>query len=447
MTTLPIAARHAATVGQLDAWSLNRSRRSGTIQFSLAPGSSLPYGIFLDSAGYLSGQPTEWGLYSFTINSTASSENGVMCSQEYTLAVAAPSSTWSGYAVSPAAGTTAVGGTWVQPAVTGNGNSLSSTWVGIDGFGGSTVEQIGTAATIVNGTPTYVAWYEFYGDQFAKTGARRQDYYQVNIPVSAINVHPGDTISAEVSLVSGTTNKFLFQMTDTPAGGGGMQSFSTLQTMQYVIPQRSTAAWIVENPNSGAQALSNFGQVTFTGAWATVGSISGAINSFPNVVPLYMASTTGGDKISTPVASNSLGFNERLGGLGSSRFTVTWASGANGTTNSTSSGIKNMASEPSTTNATANIEAVRASILNAGRRVVELPALQGSALSSSHAGISLVSSDSTGDAVFLALGSLENVQGEYQDLALSPLRSRDSWFTFGKPDVLDRSALNTLVYE
>ena len=64
--------------------------------------------------------------------------------------------TWSGYAATPGSGVTAVGATWVQPAVTGSGNADSSIWVGIDGWNGPTVEQCGvqrSSSTAFPNTP------------------------------------------------------------------------------------------------------------------------------------------------------------------------------------------------------------------------------------------------------------------------------------------------------
>ena len=69
---------------------------------------------------------------------------------------------WSGYVIQPAAGTTSVGGTWVQSAVTGANGLQVATWVGMDGWGNGTVEQIGTWATVVNGQTQYNAWWEFF---------------------------------------------------------------------------------------------------------------------------------------------------------------------------------------------------------------------------------------------------------------------------------------------
>ena len=71
---------------------------------------------------------------------------------------------WSGYAAatSPSPETdsvSAVSGNWTVPSVSGSGTTCSCVWVGIDGFGGSTVEQIGTEQDVVNGTADYYAWW------------------------------------------------------------------------------------------------------------------------------------------------------------------------------------------------------------------------------------------------------------------------------------------------
>ena len=78
---------------------------------------------------------------------------------------------WTGYTSSPGSGVTAVGATWVQPTITGSDNGGASIWVGIDGWNGPTVEQCGVDDQLVNGTPQYFAWYEFFGD---KSSSERQ---------------------------------------------------------------------------------------------------------------------------------------------------------------------------------------------------------------------------------------------------------------------------------
>jgi hypothetical protein len=257
--------------------------------------------------------------------------------------------TWSGYVLNPGSGVTAVAGTWVQPAAGGPNGARNSIWVGIDGWGGSTVEQCGTATEIVNGQAQYVAWYEMYGD--AQGNLTGPDYYQVNIP--NFTVSAGDTISAEVSLVAGTSKTFLFQMTDVPQGGGAVEAFSLQQTMEYVTPPCASAEWIVENPDYGAHPLTSFDQVSFTGVWAEVdrapvfeaspalaanaitgpgvpvafGPIIGGINSFAAPVAVSIVSPAGNAAVSNdPVASSALGYNEPKTGAGSSSFTVTYES-------------------------------------------------------------------------------------------------------------------------
>jgi hypothetical protein len=252
------------------------------------------------------------------------------------------STNWSGYKINPGSAVTAVGGTWVQPAATGVSGAMSAIWVGIDGWGSGTVEQCGTDAYMgANGKAQYYAWYELFGDQTPSSQnptLKGPDFSMVTIPNFA--VQPGDTISAEVSLVPTTTRSFVFNMTDRPANGGPLETFSLVQTTQYVTPQRSSAEWIVEDPGKGSGGLyplANFGQVTFTGAWAETGLTGlqgptiGSLYSFtgaqaldmvksgaPNTIPATIA-LTGGATI-----SNTLGYLEPAAGVSSSSFTVAY---------------------------------------------------------------------------------------------------------------------------
>jgi hypothetical protein len=103
------------------------------------------------------------------------------------------STNWSGYAAYGNGNSfTDVKGTWVQPTAHCNsrGQKYASFWVGIDGYKSSSVEQTGTEANCNGkGNPVYYAWWEMYPD--------------ASVQISGFPVHPGDTISAEVS-VSGT---------------------------------------------------------------------------------------------------------------------------------------------------------------------------------------------------------------------------------------------------
>jgi hypothetical protein len=225
---------------------------------------------------------------------------------------------WTGYTCTPGSGVTAAGATWVQPAVSGSGNGDTSMWVGIDGWNDPTVEQCGVNASLVNGAPEYNAWFEFFGDE-SSSGAKGPDYYVQDLP-SQDSVDAGDTISAEVSFVpGGNSREFLLQMADATQGW----TWSLYQTMEYVTPQRATAEWIVES------ATANFGEITFTGAWASVNSASGPINPLKNLLAISTTYQGGAPRTTTtnpPVIANSLGYSEPASGRESSSFTVFYSS-------------------------------------------------------------------------------------------------------------------------
>jgi Peptidase A4 family len=185
--------------------------------------------------------------------------------------VATTSTNWSGYAAetnlnSPqAAAFTAVSGSWTVPTVTGSGTSYSSIWVGLDGYSSSTVEQIGTDSDLVNGVPTYYAWYEMYPSD--------------SVTVTTLTINPGDKISASVNYTG--TNLFSLNLADANTG----KSFITTQTLKNA--QRSSAEWIVEAPSSnfGVLPLANFGTASLGSASAsatlkgTTGTTTGPIDS------------------------------------------------------------------------------------------------------------------------------------------------------------------------
>jgi hypothetical protein len=181
-------------------------------------------------------------------------------------AVATTSTNWSGYAVQTRAGAvSSVAGSWTVPTVTGSSTAYSSSWVGIDGFSSSTVEQIGTEQDVINGGAQYYAWYEMYPS------------YSVVIPIA---VGAGDKISATVTYVSSAGNQSTFSLhiTDTTTQGK-VESYTTTQTIRGA--QRSSAEWIEEAPSSGfgILPLSNFGTVSFTRSIAVINGTTGAIDN------------------------------------------------------------------------------------------------------------------------------------------------------------------------
>jgi Peptidase A4 family len=185
--------------------------------------------------------------------------------------VAATSTNWSGYAAEtnlnlPQTGAfIAVSGSWTVPAVTGSGTAYSSIWVGLDGFSSKTVEQIGTDSDLINGVPSYYAWFEMYPS------------YSVNI--TTLSIKPGDRITASVNYTG--SNLFALNLADVDTG----MSFSTTQTLKNA--QRSSAEWIVEAPSSGHSVLplANFGTASINSASAsatlkgTTGTTTGPIDS------------------------------------------------------------------------------------------------------------------------------------------------------------------------
>jgi hypothetical protein len=182
---------------------------------------------------------------------------------------------WAGYAVEGTPETndsvTAVSGTWVVPTAMATSNSAANsanpqcaTWVGIDGFGNSTVEQIGTASYLFGGIPEYYAWYELYPANMMEIGK-----------LTLGKISPGDTMTASVQYgLPSYPNEFLLTITDNTTG----KSYSTPQA--DATATRSTAEWIAEAPSttSGVEPLPLIGSVPFTNASATIGGITGPID-------------------------------------------------------------------------------------------------------------------------------------------------------------------------
>ena len=113
---------------------------------------------------------------------------------------ASPSPNWSGYVAATNFSqpqndsVSAVYGSWVVPSVTGpsTGTTYGCVWVGIDGWGNSTVEQIGTEENWVNGRSVYYAWWEMYS-----TGIGQPEQL-----IAGMLIQPGDSISASVQYIT-----------------------------------------------------------------------------------------------------------------------------------------------------------------------------------------------------------------------------------------------------
>src|SRR3954463_14131312 len=102
---------------------------------------------------------------------------------------------WGGMAAT-GSGFPTVAATWTEPTATCNStNDLYAPWVGIDGYGSSTVEQTGVATDCSPGRRGPQAWYEMYPKS------------PVYLSTSSYPVSAGDSIHASVAYVSGRTYK------------------------------------------------------------------------------------------------------------------------------------------------------------------------------------------------------------------------------------------------
>lgn len=189
---------------------------------------------------------------------------------------------WSGYAAftgyldiqNPTYGSvTDVSGTWIVPSVVANpnGDTFSSTWVGIDGYNNSTVEQIGTEQDVINGSQNNYAWFDLYP---AAT--------QI---IEGFPVDVGDVIEGRVRYLGQEDGNDVFRLTIKNLTQ--RKKFTIVQQTQTGIPaHRSSAEWIVEAPgiisSSGQLAilpLANFSSIAFNKCKTEIDGRVGSINN------------------------------------------------------------------------------------------------------------------------------------------------------------------------
>jgi len=185
---------------------------------------------------------------------------------------------WSGMAAQ-GSGFTSTSASWVEPSVTCNSaNDLMAPWVGIDGYGSSTVEQTGVATDCSSGRPVYQAWYEMY--------PAGPVYYRN--PVQA-----GDTITASVTR-SGSS--YTLTLRDVTQGW-------TKTTNKTLDAANASAEFIIESPTG---AYPRFGSVDFRNA-----TVNG--NPLGDYDPVAMD------------ASNSSGYEDHTSGLsGGTDFSISY---------------------------------------------------------------------------------------------------------------------------
>jgi hypothetical protein len=163
--------------------------------------------------------------------------------------------------------------TWTEPSVTCNSPNGLAIWVGLDGFGSSTIEQTGVAIDCSSGRPAYQAWYEVYP-------AGPVYYSTSSYPVAA-----GDRITGTVTR-SGST--FTLKIADATRG------WTRATTTSLASASNASAEIVLE---SGSGSLPPFGTVYFTNS-----SIDGSLLANWNPV-LMDASDSFGDIAHTSAVS------------------------------------------------------------------------------------------------------------------------------------------------
>ncbi|MFB7910259.1 MULTISPECIES: G1 family glutamic endopeptidase [unclassified Kitasatospora] len=178
---------------------------------------------------------------------------------------------WGGYAAQ-GSGFSSVAASWTEPDATCNSsNDLYAPWVGIDGYGSSSVEQTGVATDCSSGSPVDQAWYEMYPAA------------PVYLSLSSYPVSAGDHISASVTYAG--SSRYTLKLTDSSKGW-------TYTTTKSTSAQRTSAEVIIESPTG---AYPDFGTLNFTSATVNGKSLgsAGPVALDPSSNAGYEA-TTGG---------------------------------------------------------------------------------------------------------------------------------------------------------
>jgi hypothetical protein len=217
------------------------------------------------------------------------------------------STNWSGYVVTGSSFTTATG-SWIQPAVTcSTGTEYAAFWVGLDGYTDGTVEQTGTLAECVRGSPVYSAWYEFYP-------------LEAIITIRGMVISPGDKILTEVKYNGAN---FILTIKDETTGKAYQKTGTQSGT------ERSSAEWIAEAPccsGSNPYPLADFGTALFgkdnTGIAGTNAAAdsthTGAFNTFPSASVIAITMINGNTSATEAVPSGP--------SADGSSFSVQWVS-------------------------------------------------------------------------------------------------------------------------
>jgi len=220
-----------------------------------------------------------------------------------TVSASATSRNWAGYVIN-SSDLTAISASWTVPEIhcpSGSTQIVSAAvgvWIGIDGLGTATPEQVGTNGLCVNGSATYVAWEE---DATIKSGAQQ----------SFSEISGGDHITASIAYLG--NGQFRLKIADAQS--------SDSRTYTVIIPSaaRASAEWIVEDPwnleTGNYFSLPAFQQVSFSDCSAAMNNVAGSILQ-NNAVPLSMTDSNH-NIIVTPQGLNQAGTSFQVTQVGS----------------------------------------------------------------------------------------------------------------------------------
>jgi hypothetical protein len=204
---------------------------------------------------------------------------------------------WSGYADGNSENYSTVTAHWTEPTVTGcstqSGDTMAAFWVGIDGYGSTSVEQDGSLAYCYQRKVYYYTWWEMYPSN--------------GIQPVGTSVEPGDQITASVTRVG---TKYTLKVIDAKHTDN---SFTENETCAKKTCTNASAEWVAEAPTgtSGQYPLSDFGTWRISNATVKTSSQAGTISTFPDY---FITMTSDSTVLAKPGPLNHSG----------SSFTDTW---------------------------------------------------------------------------------------------------------------------------
>jgi hypothetical protein len=207
----------------------------------------------------------------------------------------------AGYTIIPSSGNVNdVKASWNVPKIASTCPSsaqYANFWVGIASVTSTTFtnEMIGTSSDCSSGSPTYVAWYQFYPSTVVFLG---------------MTIHSGDHMHGEVQFNT-TSKKFTATLKDLSTG----KTFFVTRAVSGAV--REAAQWIASTTAIGGvvQPLADYGSVTFSNASVTISGHTHSISGYSNyaITMWNVAGTKVKAKVGTLQSSGT-------------KFTVTWKS-------------------------------------------------------------------------------------------------------------------------